>query len=102
MISGKNILNELCNKNETIKNLMMFPVLIDKTKMLKYIQLGEKRGWFASIHQQVLVTGSITQIFLAKSEISKFILIFFFLYIYPSEQHQYQMTKITWSRIFFV
>lgn len=56
----------------------------------------------ASIHQQVLVTGSsITQIFLVKSQISKFILIFS-LYIYPSEQHQYQMTTITWSRISFV
>lgn len=35
MISGKNIRNELCNKNET-KNLKMFPILIGKTKILKH------------------------------------------------------------------
>lgn len=43
MISGKNILNELCNKNETIKNLMMFPVLIGKNKNLEIHTVRRKK-----------------------------------------------------------
>lgn len=83
-------MNYAKNKNKT-KNLIMFPVLIGKSKTLKQIHtFRRKRGMvcqYPSANQQMLVTGSIIQIFLIKSQIYKFILIF--LYIYPFEQYHY-------------
>lgn len=53
MISGKNILNELCNKNETKKSHDVSSFNWKNKNLETYIQLGGTKGWFANIHQQV-------------------------------------------------
>lgn len=53
MISGKNIRNELCNKNETKKPQEVSSFNWKNKNLETYIQLGGKKGWYANIHQQV-------------------------------------------------
>lgn len=74
-------MNYAKNKNKT-KNLMMFPVLIGKTKTLKQIHtFRKKRGIVCQYPSASVSDWFYNQIFLIKPQIYKFILIFLYIYL---------------------
>lgn len=69
------MLNVLLKQKQN-KNLMMFPVLIGKTKMFNHIHYikSEKGGGLPISISKCQWLGSVIQILLTESQISKFIL----------------------------